>query len=94
MFTPSGTISQTGTVVLSMSISAGTSHFGSVHREHTTSQRQVSRSCWVKAVRRKEGGGLVLCVLSLGVSFYVQEAECHVGIIINNLVGVYGPTTA
>ena len=61
VFTPSGTSSQRGTVVSFMSMPAGTSHCGSVHREHTTSQRQVSESCLVKAVTSR--GEAVVCLL-------------------------------
>ena len=62
VFTPSGTSSQRGTVVSFMSMPAGTSHCGSVHREHTTSQRQVvSELCSVKAVTNS--GEAVVCLL-------------------------------
>ena len=72
-FTPSGTTSQIGTVELSMSISVGASHFESVHREHTTPQRQLlSGFCLVKGERGK-GDLVVLFVLGRGLATCVPE---------------------
>ena len=90
MFTPSGTTLQVGTVAMSMSRPAGASHFGSVHREHTTPQRQSSGSCWVKAVRCRE---VACCVFGHRFTICSPDVEHHV-IILENTVGVYRPAKA
>ena len=89
VFTPSGTTSQIGTVAMSMSRPAGASHFGSVHREHTTPHRQISGSCWVKAVRCRE----VVCVFGHRFTICSPDVKHHV-IILNTTVGVYRPAKA
>ena len=93
VFTPSGTTSQTGTVKLSMSIPVGVSHFESVHREHTTPQRQLlSGFCLIKAERGK--GDLVVFVLGIGLATCVPDVGRHLVILINPVVSVYRPRAA